>query len=94
MSDEEALSKLEDLHNHVVTQTAQTFVTSFLSRCLRAHTEHTTRTDLNSVPVLNTTLPSPSPPARFRRHALAPRHVSRCTPRAVRAPRRSGGAPE
>ncbi|KAG1873862.1 glycosyltransferase family 20 protein [Suillus subluteus] len=56
MSDEEALSRWEDLHNHVVTQTAQTFVTSFLTRCLRANTEHTTQTDLNSVPALNTTL--------------------------------------
>ncbi|KAG0698556.1 glycosyltransferase family 20 protein [Suillus ampliporus] len=56
MSDEEASSRWEDLHNHVVTQTAQTFVTSFLTRCLRANTEHTTQTDLNSVPILNTTL--------------------------------------
>lgn len=56
MSDEEALSRWEDLHNHVVTQTAQTFVTSFLTRCLRANTEHITQTDLNSVPALNTTL--------------------------------------
>ncbi|KAG2135397.1 glycosyltransferase family 20 protein [Suillus bovinus] len=56
MGDEEALSRWEDLHNHVVTQTAQTFVISFLTRCLRANTEHTTQTDLNSVPVLNTTL--------------------------------------
>lgn len=56
MSDEEALSRWEDLHNHVVTQTAQTFVTSFLTRCLRANTEHTTQTDLDSVPTLNTTL--------------------------------------
>ncbi|KAG1793553.1 glycosyltransferase family 20 protein [Suillus plorans] len=56
MSDEEALSRWEDLHNHVVTQTAQTFVISFLTRCLRANTEHTIQTDLNSVPALNTTL--------------------------------------
>ncbi|KAG1750509.1 glycosyltransferase family 20 protein [Suillus paluster] len=56
MSDEEALSRWEDLHNHVVTQTAQTFVTSFLTRCLHANTEHTTQTDLTSVPYLNTTL--------------------------------------
>lgn len=41
MSDEEALSRWEDLHNHVITQTAQAFVTSFLNRCVRAHTEHT-----------------------------------------------------
>ncbi|KAF8884515.1 glycosyltransferase family 20-domain-containing protein [Infundibulicybe gibba] len=40
MSKEESVSRWEDLHNHVITQTAQTFVTSFLTRCLRAHTEH------------------------------------------------------
>ncbi|KAF9007082.1 glycosyltransferase family 20-domain-containing protein [Cyathus striatus] len=40
MSDEEALSRWEDLHNHVTTQTAQAFVTSFLNRCVRAHGEH------------------------------------------------------
>jgi trehalose 6-phosphate synthase/phosphatase len=28
------------LHNHVVTQTAQAFVTSFLTRCLRVNIEH------------------------------------------------------
>ncbi|KAJ6604163.1 alpha,alpha-trehalose-phosphate synthase [Mycena vulgaris] len=39
MSDDEALSRWEDLHNHVTTQTGQAFVTTFLSRCLRAHTE-------------------------------------------------------
>ena len=30
----------QDLHNHVITQSAQTFVTSFLVRCLRANIEH------------------------------------------------------
>jgi hypothetical protein len=30
----------QDLHNHVITQTAQAFVTSFLTCCLGAHTEH------------------------------------------------------
>lgn len=40
MSDEECLSRWEDLHNHVVTQSAQAFVTSFLIRCLRANLEH------------------------------------------------------
>ncbi|KAJ7480172.1 alpha,alpha-trehalose-phosphate synthase [Mycena galericulata] len=39
MSDDEALSRWEDLHNHVTTQTGQAFVTAFLSRCLRSHTE-------------------------------------------------------
>ncbi|TFY58376.1 hypothetical protein EVJ58_g6450, partial [Rhodofomes roseus] len=40
MSDEEATSRWEDLHGHVVTQSAQAFVTSFLVRCLRANIEH------------------------------------------------------
>ncbi|GBE87033.1 Putative alpha,alpha-trehalose-phosphate synthase [UDP-forming] 100 kDa [Sparassis crispa] len=40
MSDDEATSRWEDMHNHVVTQSAQTFVTSFLLRCLRASIEH------------------------------------------------------
>lgn len=40
MSEEEAAQRWEDLHNHVVTQSAQTFVTSFLVRCLRANIEH------------------------------------------------------
>ena len=53
MSDEEALSRWEDLHNHVVTQTAQAFVMSFLTRCLRANTEHTAQTDLSMVPVVD-----------------------------------------
>ncbi|KAF9556929.1 hypothetical protein CPC08DRAFT_764923 [Agrocybe pediades] len=41
MSDEEAKSRWEDLHNHVTTQTAQAFVNSFLNRCVRSNTEHT-----------------------------------------------------
>ncbi|KAH0834220.1 glycosyltransferase family 20 protein [Lanmaoa asiatica] len=53
MGDDEALSRWEDLHNHVVTQTAQTFVMSFLTRCLRANTEHTAQTDLSMVPVVD-----------------------------------------
>ncbi|KAI0339176.1 hypothetical protein BDW22DRAFT_1336814 [Trametopsis cervina] len=40
MSDEEAASRWEDLHAHVVTQSAQAFTTSFLVRCLRANIEH------------------------------------------------------
>ncbi|KAH9856277.1 glycosyltransferase family 20-domain-containing protein [Lenzites betulinus] len=40
MSDDEATSRWEDLHGHVVTQTAQAFVTSFLVRCLRSNLEH------------------------------------------------------
>ncbi|KAJ7225989.1 alpha,alpha-trehalose-phosphate synthase, partial [Mycena pura] len=39
MGDEEAMSRWEELHSHVTTQTGQAFVTTFLSRCLRAHTE-------------------------------------------------------
>ncbi|KAG6871722.1 hypothetical protein C0995_000805 [Termitomyces sp. Mi166 len=39
MSDEEAHMRWEDLHNHVTTQTAQAFVTTFLNRTLRAHAE-------------------------------------------------------
>ncbi|KAG6816474.1 hypothetical protein H0H87_005761 [Tephrocybe sp. NHM501043] len=39
MSDEEAHTRWEDLHNHVTTQTAQAFVTTFLTRTLRAHAE-------------------------------------------------------
>ena len=31
---------MQDLHNHVITQSAQAFVTSFLVRCLRANIEH------------------------------------------------------
>ena len=40
MSNEECVSRWEDLHNHVVTQSAQAFVTSFLIRCLRSNLEH------------------------------------------------------
>lgn len=40
MSEQEAHSRWEDLHNHVVAQTAQAFVTSFLTRCLRSNAEH------------------------------------------------------
>ncbi|KAJ7102405.1 glycosyltransferase family 20 protein [Mycena belliarum] len=39
MSDDEALSRWEDLHNHVTTQTGQAFVATFLARTLRSHTE-------------------------------------------------------
>ena len=40
MSAEEAQSRWEDLHNHVTTQTAQAFATSFLTRVVRTHLEH------------------------------------------------------
>jgi trehalose 6-phosphate synthase/phosphatase len=39
MSDDEALRWWEDLHNHIMTQTGQVFVMTFLSRCLCWHTE-------------------------------------------------------
>ncbi|KAI0370930.1 hypothetical protein BV20DRAFT_966016 [Pilatotrama ljubarskyi] len=54
MSDDEATSRWEDLHNHVVTQTAQAFVTSFLVRCLRSNLEHT-ESDAVSVNALDVT---------------------------------------
>ncbi|KAI6030068.1 glycosyltransferase family 20-domain-containing protein [Pisolithus marmoratus] len=54
MSDEKAASRWQDLHNHVVTQTAQAFTTSFLTRCLRAHNEHASlSTDPSLVPSLD-----------------------------------------
>ncbi|KAF5367337.1 hypothetical protein D9615_010280 [Tricholomella constricta] len=54
MSDEEALTRWEDLHNHVTTQTAQAFVTSFLNRTLRAHAEDLApNTELTQVPRLD-----------------------------------------
>ncbi|KAH9990884.1 alpha-trehalose-phosphate synthase [Russula vinacea] len=40
LDEDEAFSRWDDLHNHVVTQTAQAFVTSFLTRCLRVNIEH------------------------------------------------------
>ncbi|OSD03743.1 glycosyltransferase family 20 protein [Trametes coccinea BRFM310] len=52
MSDDEATSRWEDLHNHVVTQTAQAFVTSFLVRCLRSNLEHM-QSDTNTVAELD-----------------------------------------
>ncbi|KAG9043488.1 hypothetical protein FS837_009481 [Tulasnella sp. UAMH 9824] len=41
ISDEEATTRWNDLHKHVISQTAQAFVTSFLTRTVRAHAEHT-----------------------------------------------------
>lgn len=40
MPADEAVTRWKDLHAHVVTQTAQSFVTSFLSRSVRVHKEH------------------------------------------------------
>ncbi|KAF8656163.1 hypothetical protein AX16_002732 [Volvariella volvacea WC 439] len=55
MGDDEARARWEDLHNHVITQTAQNFVTSFLTRCVRSNIEHT-QNDLSDVPILDTAL--------------------------------------
>ena len=46
------LSKNQDLHNHVITQIAQAFVTTFLNRCVRAHIDHM-QDDSISVPQLD-----------------------------------------
>ncbi|TFK65857.1 alpha,alpha-trehalose-phosphate synthase [Pluteus cervinus] len=53
MTEDEAKGRWEDLHNHVITQNAPAFVTSFLSRTLRANVEHI-QGDLADVPVLDT----------------------------------------
>lgn len=42
----------QDLHRHVITQTAQTFVTSFLTRCIRVSLEHQQR-DSESIPTFD-----------------------------------------
>lgn len=47
MDDEEAQTRWRDLHSHVITQTAQAFVTSFLTRCLRVHLEHQHQLDMS-----------------------------------------------
>ncbi|KAG8963789.1 hypothetical protein FRC03_002549 [Tulasnella sp. 419] len=53
ISDEEAASRWNDLHSHVINQTAQAFVTSFLTRTKQAHEEHTQRLH-SSIPQLAT----------------------------------------
>lgn len=58
MSPDEAQSRWEDLHNHVTTQTAQSFVTTFLTRTLRSHVAHLaslsqSASDPSSVPILD-----------------------------------------
>lgn len=55
MSDQEASIRWEELHNHVITQTAQAFVTTFLNRCIRAHSEHMHDQDAESgdIPMLD-----------------------------------------
>jgi trehalose 6-phosphate synthase complex regulatory subunit len=52
MDDAEATARWADLHNHVVAQTAQAFVTTFLTRCLRANIEHL-RGDAADIPALD-----------------------------------------
>lgn len=42
----------QDLHRHVVTQTAQAFVSSFLTRCVRVNLEHQQR-DPSLIPALD-----------------------------------------
>ncbi|KIL62946.1 glycosyltransferase family 20 protein [Amanita muscaria Koide BX008] len=54
MPHEEQKTRWEELHSHVITQTAQTFVTTFLTRFIRAHTEHSLH-DLSEIPVLDMT---------------------------------------
>ncbi|KAG8760617.1 hypothetical protein FRC14_002463 [Serendipita sp. 396] len=53
MSDEEAEAKWTDLHNHVNTQTAQAFATSFLARTLRVNYKHHIKDSL-IIPALDT----------------------------------------
>ncbi|KAG6899346.1 hypothetical protein C0993_011062 [Termitomyces sp. T159_Od127] len=53
MSDDEARTRWEELHNHVTTQTAQAFVMTFLSRTLRAHSDDLAPHAEVQVPVLD-----------------------------------------
>ncbi|KAJ3812762.1 glycosyltransferase family 20 protein [Lentinula aff. lateritia] len=46
MPRDEARTRWEELHNHVITQTAQAFVVNFLTRCLRANGEHIFHKDM------------------------------------------------
>ncbi|KAF8332454.1 glycosyltransferase family 20 protein [Amanita rubescens] len=58
MDREQMKTRWEELHSHVVAQTAQAFVTSFLTRCVRAHTEHMLH-DLSEVPTFDAPLVIP-----------------------------------
>ncbi|KAG8730232.1 hypothetical protein FRC12_020398 [Ceratobasidium sp. 428] len=49
MDDDDALKRWKVLHKHVTTQTAQAFVTSFVTRCIRTHMEHQRR-EFTAVP--------------------------------------------
>ena len=44
---------MQDLHGHVVTQSAQAFVTSFLVRCLRSNIEHMQSADSADIATLD-----------------------------------------
>lgn len=62
-ADEEAASRWQELRNHVVTQIAQTFITSFLTWCLRAHVEHMS---LSIDPLLIPSLDLPRLTSKYR----------------------------
>ncbi|KAI1785482.1 hypothetical protein LXA43DRAFT_1115863 [Ganoderma leucocontextum] len=49
----EASVQFEDLHNHLVAQSVQVFVTSFLLRCLRANIEHMQSVDSADIATLD-----------------------------------------
>ena len=49
-------TRSQDLHSHVITQTAQAFVTSFLTRCIRVHAEHLQRSATSIPPLSVSTL--------------------------------------
>ncbi|CAE6435944.1 unnamed protein product [Rhizoctonia solani] len=49
MDDQDCATRWKDLHKHVNTQTAQAFVTSFVTRCIRTHMEYQRRA-LSEVP--------------------------------------------
>ncbi|KAK2462193.1 hypothetical protein APHAL10511_005781 [Amanita phalloides] len=55
MGPEKMKKSWEELYSHVITQTAQAFVNTFLTRCIRAHTEHMLH-DLSGVPKFDTSL--------------------------------------
>ncbi|KAF8717872.1 Trehalose-phosphatase, partial [Rhizoctonia solani] len=52
MGDEDCMTRWKDLHKHVTTQTAQAFVTSFVTRCIRTHMEYQRRA-LSEVPQID-----------------------------------------
>ncbi|KAI5992794.1 glycosyltransferase family 20-domain-containing protein [Pisolithus albus] len=72
MPNEEPASRWQDLCNHVATQTAQTFVTSFLTRWLRTHTEHVS---LSIGPSLVPPLDLPRPIPKYRHSTSRPGFV-------------------